>query len=160
VVVIGSSLFVSENNNNRVLRFDNAASVTTNPTAAGVLGQANFTANDTSSINGSVLRIPRGIDADRGGRLYVCDLFRNRVLIYNNAVSKANGDAADFVLGQPGFNSITGQTDQDSIQRPSYVAVDSTNNVVHVSEDNNNHRITGFVAASALPVAVSGFSID
>jgi predicted peptidase len=41
---------------------------------------------------------------DAAGRLYLVDESNNRVVIFNDAASRANGANADFVLGQPGFS--------------------------------------------------------
>ncbi len=91
-------LWVSDQSNYRVLRFDNAASKANGANADGVLGQLNFTSfRDT--IDANSLRVPRGLVVDPQGRLYVADSWNNRVLRFDDAASKPNGANADGVLG-------------------------------------------------------------
>jgi len=44
---------------------------------------------------------------DDKGRLCVSDKNNHRILIFNDANNKANGAAADYMLGQPDFTSNT-----------------------------------------------------
>jgi DNA-binding beta-propeller fold protein YncE len=63
-------LWVSDYDNHRVLRFDNASAKATGDPADGVLGQPNFTTN-TSGVTAGKMSRPSGIFADRSGRLWV-----------------------------------------------------------------------------------------
>jgi hypothetical protein len=99
-------LFVTDNDNHRVLRYDNAATKASSGAADGVLGQANFTsaASGTTSTNfgGGYLFVAIG----QNGSLYVGDTSNKRVLRFDNAAGKANGAAADGVLGAPDFTTV------------------------------------------------------
>lgn len=99
-------LFVVDNQNHRILRFDNAATIATYSPANAVLGQANFTSRLARTTQDG-LRDPKGISFDANGNLYVADEDNHRVLRYNNAVAKPNGATADFVLGQANFTTST-----------------------------------------------------
>lgn len=106
--VSGTTLWVADYNNHRVLRFDNAASRGNGAAANGVLGQGNFTSNSANrggSIAANSLYYPGGVAADADGRLYVNDSFNSRLLIFNNASGKANGAEADHYLGASSFTS-------------------------------------------------------
>jgi sugar lactone lactonase YvrE len=97
---------VADTGNNRVLRFASSSALSNGAAAEGVLGQADFTSgsqNRGGGIAGNTLNAPYGIAVDEAGRLWVADLFNNRVLRFDSAASKANGADADGVLGQADF---------------------------------------------------------
>ncbi|MEZ4701653.1 MAG: T9SS type A sorting domain-containing protein [Rhodothermales bacterium] len=149
------SLWVSDQANNRILRFDNAESLTDGASADGVLGQADFVSNSANrggSAAANTLYSPRGIAVDAAGRLWVADQGNHRVLRYDNASAKADGADADGVLGQPLFTSAT--RDQDDMgtiaagmNSPYDTAVDE-NGVLWVA-DKNNSRIMRWDNAAA-----------
>lgn len=80
-----------------------------NTTADAVIGQPGFTTNlanqglgasTAATMNGN-----RGLFVDSTNRLWVADTSNNRVLMFNNAATFANGASADLVLGQADFVS-------------------------------------------------------
>ncbi len=144
----GGRLWVSECNNSRVLRFNNAASLSYAANASGVLGQADFTHVDTA-ITKNRMSCPFNMKVDAGGRLWVADTYNNRVLRFNNAASKPNGAYADGVLGQPGYTSAGSATSRNGIYSPEDVAVDNATGRLYVTDDNNN-RILAFNSAASL----------
>ena len=97
------TLWIADYKNNRVLRYDDAASLTSGASADGVLGQADFTSN-TGGTTASTMEGASGISS-RHGTLWVADMRNNRVLRFSEASSKADGDDADGVLGQADFES-------------------------------------------------------
>lgn len=98
------NLWVCEDDNNRVIRFDSVSFKSDGAEADGVLGQPDFTTNLKSYSRNGVSNI-RGVFGDDAGRLYLVDEDNNRVLIFNHAASQPNGAFADYVLGQPDFGS-------------------------------------------------------
>lgn len=72
VVVFEGSLFVADSANNRVMRFDNAASKPTGSPADGVLGQTSINEGYAKS-GASGMKLPDGLAIDSAGRLYVSD---------------------------------------------------------------------------------------
>jgi sugar lactone lactonase YvrE len=159
VSVIGTTLWVTDQKNNRTLKFNNANTVTANPTAAAVLGQSNFTTG-TLATTASGQNGPFESFADAKGNLWVVDAANNRVLIYNSANSKSNGAAADLVLGQGSFTTKNPFTSQSGLSQPRAVVVHPQDLSVWVS-DAGNHRILGY--ESVLPLvsheAVSSSSV-
>lgn len=137
----GGRLWVADQTNNRVLRFDNAASKANGANADGVLGQSNFAGN-TSATTQSGMAFPGGVFVDSDGRLWVADGDNARVLRFDNAASKANGASADGVLGQPGFTSNAIATTQSGMMSPAGVFVDSVGRL-WVS-DYGNSRVLRF----------------
>ena len=66
-------LWVTEDDNNRVVWYDNAYGITTNmPNADGVLGQPNFTSN-TANTTQNGMNAPSGITGDLNGTIWVSD---------------------------------------------------------------------------------------
>jgi sugar lactone lactonase YvrE len=149
----GGRLWVSDNGNNRVLRFDNAASLPNGASAAGVLGQPNFvTSTHVASATG--MYSPFGLSIDSSGRLFVADLSNNRVLAFDGAATLPNGAAATAVLGQPNFTSTAAAAGATSMSGPIGVFQTSDYNVLIVTESNNN-RVLRFGAPTPPPVAAT-----
>jgi sugar lactone lactonase YvrE len=156
--VDGNTLYVVENNNSRVTRFDNAHLKADGANADGVLGQADFTSNAGVTTQ-SGLNQCSGAATDASGRLYVGDYGNARVMIFDNASGKANGANADNVLGQPNFTTAIGVTTQAGMNRSSGVCIDSTNNRLFVAGQDNS-RVLQFDASGALPVEMSAFGVE
>lgn len=138
-------LWVSDYANNRVLRFDNASSKGTGAAADGVLGQPGFTTGGIGTT-ASTMNGPVGVFADGGGRLWVTDRLNHRVLRFDGAMAKANGAAADGVLGQADFSTGTAGLSPAKMNRPMGVYADAGGRL-WVCEDDNN-RVIRFDGAS------------
>jgi sugar lactone lactonase YvrE len=108
-----------------------------------VIGQPNAvttTPNSGGVVKASTLAIPFGSAFDAAGRLYVADSGNNRVLIYNSPM--ATDHLADYVVGQPDFNSSSennGGVSATSLAVPMGVAVDKRGNLWVA--DWGNHRV-------------------
>jgi len=126
VVVDGSgSLWVSDQSNARVLRFDNAGSLPFGSVAAGVLGQTDFTSN-TPGLGAQKFASPQGLAFDTAGNLLVTDLTNNRVLVFRNGANAANGAAAIAVIGQADFASNTASISSRQLNGPNFgIAADA-----------------------------------
>jgi len=145
VTVDGSGrLWVGDRDNNRVLRFDNAASKANGAAADGVLGQTDFVSSSMARTQAG-LEGPRGVFVDASGKLYVTDEANNRIMVYNDAAAKANGANADNVLGQAEFNVKVTPTPPNagSLNYPEFMWVDNTNHHLWVADEYNN-RILRF----------------
>jgi sugar lactone lactonase YvrE len=140
------NLFVLDQGNSRVLRFDNAASKINGAAADGVLGQPNFISKGFSSTATGFFS-PQGIAVDGSGNLYVADGSNHRVLRFTNAASKANGAPADAVFGQTSFTSSTVGTTADKMRNPTSLAVDKNGNL-YVGE-RGNCRVLIFLNAAS-----------
>jgi DNA-binding beta-propeller fold protein YncE len=138
------ALYVVDNINHRVLRFDAAAGKANGANADAVVGQVNFTSN-ANGLTQSNLSFP----ADAvviGANLFVGD-GNNRVLRYDNILLKANGAPADGVLGQPNFVTGGFPISQTEIASASSLVTDPSGRL-YVA-DPNNHRIMIYNNASA-----------
>jgi DNA-binding beta-propeller fold protein YncE len=141
----GGRLWVADQGNNRVLRFDNASAKADGANADGVLGQADFlsnAANRGGTVAANTMKTPSAVWVDTAGRLWVDEYENHRVLRFDNAATKANGADADGVLGQTDFTSNTVATTQSGMNYPSGLVV--TNSGVLFVVDHGNSRVLRF----------------
>jgi sugar lactone lactonase YvrE len=139
-------LWVADSGNNRVLRFDDAATKNSGAAANGVLGQALFTTSGAATSI-SKMNDPVSISTDSSGRLWVADNVNNRVLRFDAAASKADGANADGVLGQALFTTSVVATTATGMSLPYGVHADASGNL-WVSEYGNQRAIRFSNAAS------------
>ncbi|HEU4328600.1 MAG TPA: NHL repeat-containing protein [Roseiflexaceae bacterium] len=138
-------LWVADSGNNRVLRFDNAATKPSGATANAVLGQAGFDER-AAGTTAQRMRTPTGVAFDVQGRLWVADNGNNRVLRFDNAAGKASGAAADGVLGQPDFAASAFGLGAQRMHAPAALALDTAGRLWVV--DQVNSRVLRFDSAA------------
>lgn len=141
-------LWVTDRLNHRVLRFDDAAGKANGADADGVIGQADFTTG-TSGLSAAKMNRPMGVYRDAMDRLWVCEDDNNRVIRFDDVSSKANGAAADGVLGQPDFTTNAPNNTKNGVRNLRGVFGDETGRIYLVDESNN--RILIFNDAAAKP---------
>ena len=147
VVSSGGTLWVVDSFHSRILRFDAAAGKANGALAEGVLGQENFTdvgvASDADGLN-----TPTSLALSTGGSLWVGDLNNQRVLRFDNAAAKLDGDDADAVIGQVDLTStVFLGSSLDSLPDTSGLAYSTLEDTLFVA-DQRNHRILVFEGAS------------
>ncbi len=136
VAADGAGFYVSDENNNRLLRFDLAS-----PIATLVLGQPDFSSNLVLPPSAQSVYAPGGMALDRQGNLYIADYFYHRLLVFRAPLS--SWMSASLVLGQPDFTSKTLQpTSASTLNFPMGVALDSLGNLFIA--DQNNSRLVEF----------------
>jgi sugar lactone lactonase YvrE len=140
-------LWVADSGNNRVLRFDNAATKVNGADADGVLGQQNFDTSDPG-IRNQQLNDPSGVTVDAMGTLWVADRINDRIFGYPSAATISNGTNAARVLGQPDFNTTTGGLTASKVDGPWAVFADNANNLWVV--DGNNMRVLRYANLSSI----------
>jgi sugar lactone lactonase YvrE len=145
----GTTLWVADTYNMRVLRFGNAASLANGSSAAAEFGQPNFTTGAYNSTpSATQLSYPTSMYVDGAGNLWVADDGFNRVLMFPNAPTAANGEAATLVLGQTDFvDDLRGLT-AATFDYPSGIYGDEPGNM-YVT-DYGNSRILIFRNAASL----------
>jgi sugar lactone lactonase YvrE len=154
----GTTLWVSDANDDRILRFDNAASKANGAPADAVFGVPNFvywkSLNGTLPTASNSFSTPNQIYVDASDNLWVADVLDNRVLMFPNAsfaVNAANGGiggAATLVLGQTNFTDNSPGTTASTMHFPDGVYGDAAGNI-YVSEYLNS-RILVFMNAASL----------
>lgn len=132
-------LWVSDASNRRVLRFDNARNLPNGAPADGVLGQANFT-SDVSAVTQSGFTNLRFVTGDNSGRIYVIQENSHRVVVFENAATLPNGAPADYIWGQPDFNSgnAGNPPSASNFNTPRAMFVDEKTGNVWVADFSNN----------------------
>ncbi|MEM9018611.1 MAG: NHL repeat-containing protein, partial [Verrucomicrobiota bacterium] len=146
-VTKNGTLWVADENDHRILRFDNAASLNGEVTANQVVGQPDLSTFDEDTTRNSLYN-PWGIWIDASGNLYVGDYTNNRVLRFDDIESAGNGPDASIVIGQEDFTSNSEGTDARGLHTPYYVLVSPTGTLW--VGDYSNNRYLGFRDAANL----------
>ena len=140
-------LWVADFGNNRVLRFDGAASLANGANASAVLGQPNYTSGLAHTTQNGMAE-PSGVFVDAAGRLWVADYENSRVLRFDGAAGLANGANAAVVLGQPNFTTSAAGTTQSKMNWPYGMLMDSAGRLWVA--DRWNNRVLRFDGAAGL----------
>lgn len=161
------NLYVSDENNNRILRFTAPFTAGSSPLPSLVLGQFNFIANYPNRNNTCSFIFPRAssisgpdqIAVDALGNLYVADTDNSRVLEYTTPA--ASGAAATMVYGQLGnftgedcnLDSDYPELDATSLCFAEGVAADSSTTPTMYIADTQNNRVLRYRAPLTSSVA-------
>lgn len=141
------NLWVADQVNNRVLRFNNAASMASGAPANAVLGQPDMVSS-APGTTATTMSNPASVFV-RNDTLWVSDAGNHRVLRFNKASLKANGAAADGVLGQPDFVTATAAASAVKFDTPKQIYANKTGDLWVA--DYNNNRVMKFADAANLP---------
>ena len=152
---VPNHLYITDEGNQRVLGYRDAAGFTNHAPADIVLGQRDFfSANPDggqASPTATGFDQPEGLAVDKRGNLFVADEFNNRVLVFADpfAYSGPLPEPASVVFGQgsnsdnftqpPNLDCMFGNTPPSatSLCFPTWVAVDNRGNV-YISDSENN----------------------
>ncbi|MEO5713989.1 MAG: Ig-like domain-containing protein [Luteolibacter sp.] len=149
-VSAAGTLYVTCFADNRVMVFQNAATLGNGAGANSVLGQANFSTS-TSGLTSSTFNGPCGVYLTSDDTLWVCEYFNSRMLRFDKVSTKASGAAADGVVGQPDFTtSSTGVTNR-KLNFPFLQPFADTNGDLWVP-DRSNDRVLRFPADGTKPL--------
>ncbi len=134
----GTKIFVTDEQNNRVLIF-NQVPTSNNASADVVIGQTSMTTASGGTTQ-STTNFPFGVfyDGD-SGKLVITEYGNNRVLIFNS-IPTSNGVSADVVVGQTNFvgNGINqgGSPAANTLNHPEYAIIANGKLIVSDSENN------------------------
>jgi len=131
-IVAGNRLVVADQNNNRVLVW-NQVPTTHNAAADLVLGQLDFVTR-LADDEAAEMNRPSSVWSD-GFRLLVADSGNNRVL-YWTLFPQDSGADADYVLGQTAFSRSSAGVSSSTLRTPFGVASDGTR--IYVADSGNN----------------------
>jgi len=141
---VNQRLFVSDGENNRVLVFDmHPDRITSGADAIGVLGQSNFTSNE-SGLNAGKFSLPGDMVMDEANqRLFVELPFQDRILVFDVAPGTfKNGMAASWVIGQPDFTTSIPGMSRSGIRQPDGISYDPVQDHLYVTDKFNNRILT------------------
>ena len=126
---------------------DLAAQITLNPLPTRVIGQVGtkLTSVSPNLVEGREFQLPQSVVLDTSASppaLYVADTGNNRILGFRSATGFANGQRADFVIGQPDLITTIPQgpaftTRTTGLAAPEGLAVDAAGNVYVIDAANN-----------------------
>jgi hypothetical protein len=154
-IIVGTTLYVADFSNNRVLGWNTIP--TMNGQAADfVLGQPNLTSNTANNggISGSSLNSPIGLYSD-GTKLYVADTNNNRVLVWN-ALPQTNAQAANFAIGQASLTTNSFGTSATTMGTPSGIYHNGTKLFV---ADRSNNRVLVWNTLPTASGAAASFAL-
>ncbi len=140
------NLYVLDQANSRVLRFNAAANKANGAAADAVFGRPDFTSKGFGTTQ-STFFTPQAVAVDPSGNLFVADGSNHRVLRFNSAATKASGANADGVLGQADYVTNTKGTAANKLDNPYSIAADKNGNL-YVGQRGNS-RISIFLNAAA-----------
>lgn len=151
------NIWVADVMNSRVLKFNKPTS--NGPSACLVLGQPDFTSND-SACSQTGMDCPYGVSVDGSGNVWVADMYNHRALKYTQPTS--NGQGASLVLGQPDFTSHTPANNRTGMSYPRNVRVEGSGSVWVVANESvlkyAHPEINGQAASLALGQPDIGWS--
>lgn len=146
-ILAGNRLVVADQNNNRVLVWNQIPTVNNTP-ADQVLGQTSFVTNVAEDAAEQMNR-PVALWSD-GFRLLVADSGNNRVLAWQLFPQQPFAAKADYVIGQTDFNRSTAGSSSSTLRTPFGVSSDGT--YLYIADSGNNRvlRFDGFPLANGL----------
>jgi DNA-binding beta-propeller fold protein YncE len=131
-----NKLYVADYDNNRIVIYDLSQGISNGMNASSVLGQLNFATNTATTTQTGMFH-PHAIFVDSANsRLFVSDIFNNRVLVFNIA-SISNGMAAANVLGQTTFTASSTAATQNGMNGPVGIILDASNRLFVTDHYNN-----------------------
>jgi sugar lactone lactonase YvrE len=139
LAVHNGKLYVSDTNNNRVLRYNNASTVNysgTAPDAVQVIGQPDYT-NTTYTTDAQTLSAPYGLKIDFDGNLYVTDYSDHRVLRFDNIETRGDYPMPDAVFGQPDFVTTNYGGGAANLSNPHDIAI-GDDGTLYIADDAND----------------------
>lgn len=146
----GTSLWVADAANNRVLGYPVTTPPATGAPAALVLGQLSFLTNSfnqSSAAAKGATSGPHGLSV-ANGQLYVADTSNNRLLVFKTPLT--SGEAPTRVYGQPNgtlaLPNAGGSPSASTLNGPQGVFCDGTNLIV---ADTANNRVLLYQATAA-----------
>ncbi|MES2388086.1 MAG: hypothetical protein V4543_08795, partial [Bacteroidota bacterium] len=138
-------VLITDQGNNRILIYNSIP--TANGTSASlVLGQTTFGIS-TSGISASKFNGPVGVAVSSAGKVLVSDQLNSRVLIWNTFPT-ANGQAADYVIGQSTLTANATAITQTGLNFPYGVSISATGKVAIADAPNNRVVIYNSIPAA------------
>ncbi len=128
-------LVVGSRTKNRVLLWNNIPSSNGAP-ADIVLGQTDFISSASATGSNGLNGVTALAFSPDGNKLIIADGVNNRILIWNS-IPTVNGQAADIVIGQPDFTTVSSGTTAAKFNRPTGVLVTISGKMIVTDHYNN-----------------------
>ena len=144
VLMSNDHLFVTEEDNHRVLIWNSVPALTQKP-ADLVLGQSDITSRspNVTGVNAHGLNSPSGVWFN-GTQLFVSDQGNHRILVWQS-LPEQNGQNADLVLGQPNMTSNSANhadaISETSLWGPKGISGDTASGMLYIADAQNNRII-------------------
>ncbi|MCZ2355764.1 MAG: hypothetical protein LC115_03565, partial [Bacteroidia bacterium] len=146
IVAVDGTIYISDNNNNRIRKIDTAGIITT---IAGT-GTAGFS-GDNGPATAANLKLPWGVALDSNNKLYIADRDNDRVRkidINTGIITTVAG------TGTTGYSGDAGLATSANFNKPISVAVDTAFNLYIADE--NNHRVRKVTYATGIVNKIAG----
>ncbi len=135
-------LFVSDQDNSRVLVYDLSGGITDGMAASYVLGAPDLTTPGCDITSNTSLCSPHGLAYDPSlNELFVSDMNNDRIMVYDLSGGITDGMDASYELGQPDFSSESNslfQTNANGLEYPVSETIDTVHHHLFVSDSSNN----------------------
>ena len=148
-------LLLSDRGNHRILIY-NKFPAKNGASADIVIGQKDFITG-TEGLSNTTFNVPVGITISPKGELAVGDFSNSRVLIFKSIPTKNNAKA-DYVLGQPDFNSnavFNGGVNEKSMSRPYGINFDLNGRLFVNGRDMHRVMIYGELPSDSADIQIS-----
>jgi hypothetical protein len=148
------NLYVAGVSQNRVAVYKNANEKPDRAPFDFVLGQPDSTTCKANNATRTTLRWPQGLAVDPFGTLFVSDIFNYRVMAFLNVATLKNGANADYVIGQPDFNTSGSRIDHRGTVHPYGLTFDTvTTHSLIISDYDANRvlRYCSYTGVKSLP---------
>jgi len=152
------NLWVADPVSHRVLFFEEPSAKPNGGLADKVLGQPDFDSSALVTVSANSMNLPYFVTVAPDGTLWVSDFLNHRVLGFLKASAKANGGAADIVLGQADFDSdvlyphssrATPNPSQIAVGREGSLFITEYNNIGHIKRWSDPVSITAPASVTA-----------
>ncbi len=127
------NLYVAEDDNSRVLEFNDPLAQVGDITASLVYGEPNFS-TVACNVGANGVCHPDRVAIGTSGQLLISDGDNNRLLVFSSPLTSTT---ANQVIGQPDFTSNAPATTASGFAAPKGLTVDSNRNLYVTDEDNN-----------------------
>jgi sugar lactone lactonase YvrE len=144
-------VYLVDQNNGRVLFWNDLAALTSGKAADGVLGQPNFADVTGAAAANKFQAFATGVAVDGSGSVWVSEQSCQRVLKF--AAPVTSGMNASLVLGAAGLTACSGGTSATQFTNPAGVAFDAAGGVWVA--DAGNHRVLRFAAPQSNGMAAT-----
>jgi 6-phosphogluconolactonase (cycloisomerase 2 family) len=153
-----NELFVADHNNGRVLIYQLGNGITNGMNASYVLGEPDFTTNNSCIDNQQSFCRPQGLALDSTKKLLFISEGSARILVFDLSAGISNNMSATNVLGQPDFTTTTqhcAQNGNSTFCEVWGMDYDNIHNRLFVVDNEDNDRVLVFNLSAGITNGMS-----